>query len=166
MGWYEWSWAQPTRPMTHSHRAKYLHFATPFSLNRGVLRAKRGVLRAKRRARRRSEESPASLPSPLPHSVRPRGLEPPRELSPTRPSTLRVYQFRHRRVGRGSIAPEVLAAAVFGGSLSLSCQGDGASGPAGSASPLSPSVDPATVPNMCSTNRAPSPHEQGADEWT
>src|SRR5437764_15436609 len=30
-------------------------------------------------------------------AVRPRGLEPPRELSPTRPSTLRVYQFRHRR---------------------------------------------------------------------
>src|SRR5438105_1326229 len=34
-------------------------------------------------------------------SVRPRGLEPPREFSPTRPSTLRVYQFRHRRVAGG-----------------------------------------------------------------
>jgi hypothetical protein len=31
--------------------------------------------------------------------VRPRGLEPPRTLQSTRPSTLRVYQFRHRRVG-------------------------------------------------------------------
>jgi hypothetical protein len=30
--------------------------------------------------------------------VRPRGLEPPRAIRPTRPSTLRVYQFRHRRV--------------------------------------------------------------------
>src|SRR3712207_2597020 len=29
--------------------------------------------------------------------MRRRGLEPPRELPPTRPSTLRVYQFRHRR---------------------------------------------------------------------
>ena|GEM_PF-5537383 len=36
--------------------------------------------------------------------MRPRGLEPPRELSPTRPSTLRVYQFRHRRVG-GQYSP-------------------------------------------------------------
>jgi hypothetical protein len=32
--------------------------------------------------------------------VRPRGLEPPRTLRSTRPSTLRVYQFRHRRVRR------------------------------------------------------------------
>src|SRR4051812_47493089 len=29
--------------------------------------------------------------------MRRRGLEPPRENPPTRPSTLRVYQFRHRR---------------------------------------------------------------------
>ena len=35
--------------------------------------------------------------------VRPRGLEPPRTNQSTRPSTLRVYQFRHRRVGRASI---------------------------------------------------------------
>jgi hypothetical protein len=32
-------------------------------------------------------------------SMRPRGLEPPRTNRSTRPSTLRVYQFRHRRVG-------------------------------------------------------------------
>ena len=32
--------------------------------------------------------------------VRPRGLEPPRTIQSTRPSTLRVYQFRHRRWGR------------------------------------------------------------------
>ena len=32
--------------------------------------------------------------------VRPRGLEPPRTIQSTRPSTLRVYQFRHRRVRR------------------------------------------------------------------
>jgi integrase len=30
-------------------------------------------------------------------SMRRRGLEPPRAIQPTRPSTLRVYQFRHRR---------------------------------------------------------------------
>lgn len=29
--------------------------------------------------------------------MRPRGLEPPRTIQSTRPSTLRVYQFRHRR---------------------------------------------------------------------
>src|SRR5207237_4121001 len=33
-----------------------------------------------------------------------RGLEPPRGLNPTRPSTLRVYQFRHQR------APSIVAA--------------------------------------------------------
>ena len=41
--------------------------------------------------------------------MRRRGLEPPRAIKPTRPSTLRVYQFRHRRV-RGAeysrVAPE------------------------------------------------------------
>src|SRR4051794_27539024 len=35
--------------------------------------------------------------------MRPRGLEPPRPLQATRPSTLRVYQFRHRRVGTAII---------------------------------------------------------------
>jgi hypothetical protein len=40
--------------------------------------------------------------------VRLRGVEPPRALRPTRPSTLRVYQFRHRRV-RGSILDATLA---------------------------------------------------------
>ena len=32
--------------------------------------------------------------------VRPRGLEPPRDLTPTATSTLRVYRFRHGRVNR------------------------------------------------------------------
>ena len=36
--------------------------------------------------------------------MRRRGLEPPRGKSPTRPSTLRVYQFRHRRDGAVSVA--------------------------------------------------------------
>src|SRR5436309_15727833 len=34
-----------------------------------------------------------------------RGLEPPRGVNPTRPSTLRVYQFRHQRAGRIVAAP-------------------------------------------------------------
>src|SRR4051795_9236092 len=33
-------------------------------------------------------------------AMRWRGLEPPRGVNPTRPSTLRVYQFRHQRAGR------------------------------------------------------------------
>ena len=36
--------------------------------------------------------------------MRPRGLEPPRPIRATRPSTLRVYQFRHRRGRPGSLA--------------------------------------------------------------
>src|SRR5277367_1692564 len=42
--------------------------------------------------------------------MRPSGLEPPRGNLPTRPSTLRVYQFRHGRRG-ASIAPRMLGAA-------------------------------------------------------
>src|SRR6476619_4815040 len=37
--------------------------------------------------------------------MRPRGFEPPRAKRLTRPSTLRVYQFRHRRRRRPSIEP-------------------------------------------------------------
>ena len=37
--------------------------------------------------------------------MRRRGLEPPRAIQPTRPSTLRVYQFRHRRSGRAEYSP-------------------------------------------------------------
>ena len=37
-------------------------------------------------------------------SMRPSGLEPPRAIKPTRPSTLRVYQFRHGRRRGASIA--------------------------------------------------------------
>src|SRR3954453_23496132 len=40
-------------------------------------------------------------------NMRRRGLEPPRAIRPTRPSTLRVYQFRHRREGAASIAPDL-----------------------------------------------------------
>ena len=42
-------------------------------------------------------------------SVRPGRLELPRAIRPTRPSTLRVYQFRHERVGR-----QYSPAGVFG----------------------------------------------------
>ena len=53
--------------------------------------------------------------------MRRRGLEPPRGNPPTRPSTLRVYQFRHRRRGGRSIArllpsgrPRYLVEHMFG----------------------------------------------------
>lgn len=52
----------------------------------------------------------------LPRKMRPNGLEPSRGNLPTRPSTLRVYQFRHGRRG-ASIAP---------GSTRLRCLGAGA----------------------------------------
>ena len=45
---------------------------------------------------RRGFEYGTSVPPPMRSS----GLEPPRGKLPTRPSTLRVYQFRHER-GRG-----------------------------------------------------------------
>ena len=45
-----------------------------------------------------SDDATRSLSGAFP--VRPRGLEPPRTIKSTRPSTLRVYQFRHRRWGR------------------------------------------------------------------
>jgi site-specific DNA recombinase len=69
--------------------------------------------------------------------VRSSGLEPPRAVKPTRPSTLRVYQFRHeRRVG------EYSQRRVFG-----ACRGSWQAGGEGSqpSMPLHPSADPATV---------------------
>src|SRR5256714_6915068 len=45
----------------------------------------------------KQEKRPLSRP---PSHMRWRGLEPPRGVNPTRPSTLRVYQFRHQRAGR------------------------------------------------------------------
>src|SRR5438034_10585793 len=57
--------------------------------------------------------------------VRWRGLEPPRGFNPTRPSTLRVYQFRHQRArrivprrsesaGRGLLTSSGRSATVYG----------------------------------------------------
>src|SRR5215213_4042674 len=63
-------------------------------------------------------------------SMRRRGLEPPRGNCPTRPSTLRVYQFRHRRVTGGDEHSE--------------------RGPIATVA-LIPSEPPATFTNTCST---------------
>jgi hypothetical protein len=43
--------------------------------------------------------------------MRPSGLEPPRTIQSTRPSTLRVYQFRHRRKG-GEYSLHALCACI------------------------------------------------------
>src|SRR4029079_7446908 len=70
--------------------------------------------------------------------MRRRGLEPPRAIQPTRPSTLRVYQFRHRR--------RWLAARPRAGSEY--------------SQRLIPSSAPATFPHTCSyvtTTTAPEP---------
>ncbi len=60
------------------------------------------MYRAKREGRDRLAvwHPTANAPSREASPVRPRGLEPPRTNQSTRPSTLRVYQFRHRRVRR------------------------------------------------------------------
>ena len=112
-------------------------------------------------------------------TVRPRGLEPPRELSPTRPSTLRVYQFRHRRRGDASIDLTSRAADLRRKPVrERSGRGSAQRWPpvrrrarplprAGLQPPrLSPSASPATFPNMCSTYCDGGPNEQGADGWT
>src|SRR5262249_565731 len=82
--------------------------------------------------------------------MRPRGLEPPRGKPPTRPSTLRVYQFRHGREGRESI-------------------GAAASGRTGASDPSDAAL---SCPNTCSSRHpAPStarddgrPHEAPAGD--
>src|SRR6476659_4798802 len=51
----------------------------------------------------RTRERPLSRP----HTMRWRGLEPPRGINPTRPSTLRVYQFRHQRARAIVATPSV-----------------------------------------------------------
>ncbi len=69
---------------------------------------------------------PQNAPTPAPFGsggfsptslVRSSGLEPPRAVKPTRPSTLRVYQFRHeRRVREYSLVP-VIPSAGGGGAV-------------------------------------------------
>src|ERR1051325_11183753 len=61
-------------------------------------------------------------------TMRWRGLEPPRGFNPTRPSTLRVYQFRHQRARRIVAAATVRSHGDLGGAL-----GAGGSGARGSA---------------------------------
>ena len=58
-------------------------------------------------AGRNRGEAPTIKKAPLCGAfvVRPRGLEPPRTIKSTRPSTLRVYQFRHRRWKGGQYSP-------------------------------------------------------------
>ena len=66
--------------------------------------------------------------------MRSSGLEPPRAVKPTRPSTLRVYQFRHERGGREyshgastALAPTRVGAASAAGlprAARLRCAGD------------------------------------------
>jgi hypothetical protein len=70
--------------------------------------------------RRRRQRCPRDVKGPRPvrgqepfrvgsiseHLVRRSGLEPPRTKRSTRPSTLRVYQFRHRRRGASIAAPD------------------------------------------------------------
>jgi hypothetical protein len=46
--------------------------------------------------------------------MRSSGLEPPRAVKPTRPSTLRVYQFRHERRAREYILAAPASAAASG----------------------------------------------------
>src|SRR3954449_7754630 len=76
--------------------------------------------------------------------MRRRGLEPPRGNCPTRPSTLRVYQFRHRRVTGGSEHSGRVVAAT---------------------ATLIPSDAPATFPNTCSTEmRAAEGDPGGSDQ--
>jgi hypothetical protein len=54
-----------------------------------------------RNTRRRSPSLEAKNPLiSTGYSMRLRGVEPPRPVRATRPSTLRVYQFRHSREGR------------------------------------------------------------------
>ena len=48
----------------------------------------------------RAASSSRKLPDFQRKLMRSSGLEPPRAVKPTRPSTLRVYQFRHERRGR------------------------------------------------------------------
>ena len=64
-----------------------------------------GAASARTRRRARNNHGPGNRGHGLNFDqvVRRRGLEPPRGNSPTRPSTLRVYQFRHRRRAKPSI---------------------------------------------------------------
>src|SRR5206468_6319219 len=65
-----------------------LHVAGRYILELGLSRTSRSV-----KDQTKAAAGTAAL-------MRWRGLEPPRGINPTRPSTLRVYQFRHQRARR------------------------------------------------------------------
>ncbi len=74
---------------------------------RHITRLGRGCQAPSKARRPQNGQDPRSsggLGSNVDKMVRPSGLEPPRTVKSTRPSTLRVYQFRHGRRG-ASIAP-------------------------------------------------------------
>ena len=75
--------SRPSRPRTDRRRANG--------------RAPSVVDRASRPRPQRLVLQGREKPGARPGSMRWRGLEPPRAAKPTRPSTLRVYQFRHQR---------------------------------------------------------------------
>src|SRR3954469_19413969 len=82
--------------------------------------------------------------------VRPRGFEPPPRNCRTRPSTWRVYQFRHRREWRSE------SSRGFGGrELVGSCSMH---------EHLLPSDRPLTVPNTCSNEERDSDGRHEADD--
>jgi site-specific DNA recombinase len=69
-----------------------------------ALSGSRTVARTRRPRNGQDPRISGGLGSNVGQLVRPSGLEPPRTVKSTRPSTLRVYQFRHGRRG-ASIAP-------------------------------------------------------------
>jgi site-specific DNA recombinase len=88
-------------------------FTEPFAQLHALHSAIRALPGSNRKADRRRQRCPENAKGPDPYRdrdlfrvgsisevlVRPSGLEPPRGKLPTRPSTLRVYQFRHERRG-------------------------------------------------------------------
>jgi site-specific DNA recombinase len=88
-------------------------FAALRALHDAIRRLPSGAVPQAERRQRRRQRCPEDAKGPRPardqepfrvgsisnHLVRPSGLEPPRTKRSTRPSTLRVYQFRHRRRG-------------------------------------------------------------------
>src|SRR4029078_1467554 len=69
---------------------------------------------------KRTKRGPLSRP---PVCMRWRGLEPPRGINPTRPSTLRVYQFRHQRARAIVATPSTRPrAALISGAVRELCE--------------------------------------------
>ena len=108
------TWDSPTGACTARTWGLFLVWRTRYRRGGGLRPAPHTAPSIPTRKSREVVMASAGAEVGLRGMMRWRGLEPPRGVNPTRPSTLRVYQFRHQR------APAIVARVETTAALSLS----------------------------------------------